>query len=537
VVRIRCQCGKSLKLPADQVNRSASCPQCRSRVRIVVAEATIEEGKLKGRLTLNAPSADRIEQIFLGGRGPIEVGKAEGAHLRLLAQSVSRRHCRLVHIERGWRIEDLGSTNGLYINGHRVKGHNLLHGDLVRVGNIELHYSYEPTRHAQSSAAVEEAAAINASISHTAFPDSSAALALNFLDDTAALEATAAAPAIAAKAVSSPGGGTADPTDDLFQFAAEDDDGPPISLPVDAPRDVARSCPNCQATVAPGTRICVSCGTDLATGRRLETDADVESFAASTPSAGGSLVAYLKDCLWSFALIFRFGNLVKFLILSLAAAFSVFLLFSLGLSIRPSLFWLMRMVASVAAAGWVCSYLFNVVESAAYGDDELPSLSFDDGWWDDGVVPFFKSLFIAVLVHVPAITYAGAVGASWFAAAGGPDPVLEGLLWLRALLWPFAVLLASVGGMESFLRPDLVLRSIARSFLPYLAACGMTALALGAASFAANTAGSGRVLFGGSTWATISVLLVISMAFWIVSMRCIGLYYHHFKDRFAWAWG
>ena len=29
----------------------------------------------------------------------------------------------------------------------------------------------------------------------------------------------------------------------------------------------------------------------------------------------------------------------------------------------------------------------------------------------------------------------------------------------------------------------------------------------------------------------------IAVYFEIVAMQVIGLYYHHFKDRFAWSWG
>ena len=33
------------------------------------------------------------------------------------------------------------------------------------------------------------------------------------------------------------------------------------------------------------------------------------------------------------------------------------------------------------------------------------------------------------------------------------------------------------------------------------------------------------------------VLTLVKLYCWIVAMRCIGLYYHHFKSRFAWSWG
>ncbi|HRX85937.1 MAG TPA: rhomboid family intramembrane serine protease [Phycisphaerae bacterium] len=305
MVRVRCQCGKSLKMPPEHVNKRAVCPQCRARVRIVVAEQTAEEGKLKGRFIIQLQGAEQAELVFLGGRGPIDVGKAENAHLRLLSSAVSRRHCRLVQIDRGWRVEDQGSTNGLFVNNRRVKGHNLLHGDVVRIGDFELHYSYEPTKdsHRAWPAADEPLMSDASGADQPVLTEEASALGLHFLDDTgtmdgAALQAKPAKSARAAKAVvaaaavvpkrSTP---VAPPQeeDDLFAFADDDDGGPPISLPVEhpqpaAPKGEGPTCPSCQRVLPPRSKICVHCGIDVKTGRRLLTarDADDDTAIAET---------------------------------------------------------------------------------------------------------------------------------------------------------------------------------------------------------------------------------------------------------------
>jgi hypothetical protein len=50
----------------------------------------------------------------------------------------SGRHARIEARTDGVWIEDLGSTNGTYVNGERVSAERLSPGDVVRVGQTEL---------------------------------------------------------------------------------------------------------------------------------------------------------------------------------------------------------------------------------------------------------------------------------------------------------------------------------------------------------------------------------------------------------------
>lgn len=48
---------------------------------------------------------------------------------------VSRRHCRLMLDQNGYVLEDLGSTNGTFVNGQRVTVPTVLyHGDTIELG-------------------------------------------------------------------------------------------------------------------------------------------------------------------------------------------------------------------------------------------------------------------------------------------------------------------------------------------------------------------------------------------------------------------
>jgi pSer/pThr/pTyr-binding forkhead associated (FHA) protein len=63
------------------------------------------------------------------------IGRSKRCDIRLDDAFVSRRHARVISSEVGIAIEDLGSANGVYVNGRRSEGVTVLHpGDLVQMG-------------------------------------------------------------------------------------------------------------------------------------------------------------------------------------------------------------------------------------------------------------------------------------------------------------------------------------------------------------------------------------------------------------------
>src|SRR5215470_7971198 len=70
----------------------------------------------------------------------LRVGRHESAEVMLDDASVSRAHAEIVPSERGWRLRDLGSTNGSFLNGNRLgKGDwPLQERDLLEFGEFTL---------------------------------------------------------------------------------------------------------------------------------------------------------------------------------------------------------------------------------------------------------------------------------------------------------------------------------------------------------------------------------------------------------------
>ena len=64
------------------------------------------------------------------------LGRHEECDVQLNSGKVSRRHCVIAWVDEKIIIRDLGSTNGVLINGERVPEGPLNNGDEVAIGNF-----------------------------------------------------------------------------------------------------------------------------------------------------------------------------------------------------------------------------------------------------------------------------------------------------------------------------------------------------------------------------------------------------------------
>ncbi len=66
------------------------------------------------------------------------VGRHTDADLRFAYPEVSRQHCRLTFENGQWRVYDLNSTNGTYLNNAPIAEATLYAGDLLHVGGVKI---------------------------------------------------------------------------------------------------------------------------------------------------------------------------------------------------------------------------------------------------------------------------------------------------------------------------------------------------------------------------------------------------------------
>jgi DNA-binding NtrC family response regulator len=100
-------------------------PRRRGALSMQGVRLLVLRGPDKGR----ALSLEREEAV---------VGSAESADLRLTDPAVSRSHFALRAVAEGWRLDDLESTNGTFLDGRRVVSAFLKPGDAVEAGRSRI---------------------------------------------------------------------------------------------------------------------------------------------------------------------------------------------------------------------------------------------------------------------------------------------------------------------------------------------------------------------------------------------------------------
>jgi len=80
--------------------------------------------------------------IDLGEGKTVRIGRAHAADITVADRKLSRLHCSITATDQGVVIEDLGSSNGTYVEGKRIKKAYLLPGSEVSIGQSRFKFLY-----------------------------------------------------------------------------------------------------------------------------------------------------------------------------------------------------------------------------------------------------------------------------------------------------------------------------------------------------------------------------------------------------------
>jgi hypothetical protein len=83
-----------------------------------------------------------LDQVELP-QGDTKIGRRPGSDIVVDNMAVSGEHANIFTIGDDSFIQDLGSTNGTFVNNKRVTKHHLKHGDVITIGKHTLSYVNE----------------------------------------------------------------------------------------------------------------------------------------------------------------------------------------------------------------------------------------------------------------------------------------------------------------------------------------------------------------------------------------------------------
>lgn len=94
-------------------------------------------GKPPTQVVVHEPDGGKARTVRL--KDSAEIGRRDGCAVRLSDTYVSQVHARLYGENGSWYVEDMGSTNGTFLNDARVSSPVEVHaGDVVKVGKTVL---------------------------------------------------------------------------------------------------------------------------------------------------------------------------------------------------------------------------------------------------------------------------------------------------------------------------------------------------------------------------------------------------------------
>jgi pSer/pThr/pTyr-binding forkhead associated (FHA) protein len=83
---------------------------------------------------------DEVVREYALDQESIVIGRRPSSDVHIDNLAVSGSHARVLTILKDSFLEDLGSTNGVYVNGQRIRKHALADGDLITIGKHQLRY-------------------------------------------------------------------------------------------------------------------------------------------------------------------------------------------------------------------------------------------------------------------------------------------------------------------------------------------------------------------------------------------------------------
>ena len=139
---------KCTECQTENVEGALFCEECGAKLEGESGVLMTDRESAGAKLVLAAPEGGTLEmpakdEVVIGREDPISevFPDVDLTALGGLEKGVSRKHAVIHHTGGDYTVEDLGSTNGTYINKKRIQPHApepIRSGDEVRFGKLAL---------------------------------------------------------------------------------------------------------------------------------------------------------------------------------------------------------------------------------------------------------------------------------------------------------------------------------------------------------------------------------------------------------------
>jgi hypothetical protein len=111
-----------------------------SRPAVSRASARTPRGGRKAKLVI-ASETGRKKQASWDLEGDVSIGRAQECAVSIADEFASNLHSKIYRAEGRYYVEDLGSTNGTYVNGRRIHyPTELRNGDRFKIGRTVMEF-------------------------------------------------------------------------------------------------------------------------------------------------------------------------------------------------------------------------------------------------------------------------------------------------------------------------------------------------------------------------------------------------------------
>ena len=155
-------CRRSTHVPTNSATQAVRCSACGQKFTVPTgtADLTVEWGPVGAGRT-----------VALRPGHVTTFGREKQNNVVLPGALVSRRHASLEWIESEWRLTDLGSGNGTYVDGLRTREVVLTHGCHIVIGEFGLRFSLVQSGPSELDTTLDAMALDESSSRRKAIPD------------------------------------------------------------------------------------------------------------------------------------------------------------------------------------------------------------------------------------------------------------------------------------------------------------------------------------------------------------------------------